>query len=124
MVFSRYMCTNVTGEFIIIKKNDDTEILHINHVTVYTKEMDPLRLNINPQRCNLDTCDVIMSNIFALWSKKDDQSSQNNAKAIGVLMPKLRENLLKNFSFVVSENDFRIHNSTSNACELLRYMTY
>ena len=36
--FLRYFCSNLKGEFIIIQKLDDSEFLHVNHVTVYTTE--------------------------------------------------------------------------------------
>ena len=36
--FLRYFCPNLKGEFVIIKKLDDSEFLQINHVTVYTTE--------------------------------------------------------------------------------------
>ena len=32
------MCTATRGMYIIIRKNEDSPFLHINHVTVVTKE--------------------------------------------------------------------------------------
>ena len=49
--FLRYFCPNLKGEFVIIKKLDDSEFLQINHVTVYTTET-PKGLNYFNERFN------------------------------------------------------------------------
>ena len=99
----RYFCPNLRGEFVIIKKMDDSEFLHVNHITVYTKEKD---LELNPKQfCTLDTCHVVTSSIFAIWWKKSKGQSywQGKAEVLGQTMDKIRENLMQNFSLPVSE---------------------
>ena len=91
------------GEFVIIKKMDDSEFLHVNHITVYTKETD---LELNPKQfCTLDTCHVVTSSIFAIWWKKSKGQSywQGKAEVLGQTMNRIRENLMQNFSLPVSE---------------------
>ena len=34
----RYVCPATSGKYVIIRKNDDSPYLHINHVTVFTKQ--------------------------------------------------------------------------------------
>ena len=38
MIFHRYICTATTGMYVIIRKNDNSPFLHINHVKVDTKQ--------------------------------------------------------------------------------------
>ena len=86
------------GKFVIIKKRDDSEILHVNHVTLNTKEKD---LELKPkQDCTLDSCHVVTSSIFAIWWKKSLGLSywQGKAEVLGETMSKIREDLMKNFS--------------------------
>ena len=83
---------------------DDSEFLHVNHVTVYTKEKD---LVLNPkQGCTLDTCHVVTSSIFAIWWKKSTTATsywKGKAEVLGETMDRIREDLMKNFSLPVSE---------------------
>ena len=82
---------------------NDSEFLHVNHVTVYTKEKE---LKLNPKEgCTLDTCHVVVNSIFAIWWKKSKGQSywQGEAEALGENMKRIREDLVKNFSLTVSK---------------------